>query len=40
MLILANKKVFLRNQDLFSLFSTGKEAITIPKISSLKPLIF
>ena len=34
MLMSANKKVFLQKQELFSLFFTNKEAITIPKVLS------
>lgn len=39
-LILVNKKVFLKNQDLFTLLFIKKNAITIPEISRLEPLIF
>lgn len=36
----ANGKVSLKNQDLLSLLSIGKEAIIIPKISGLLPSVF
>lgn len=36
----ANGKVSLKNQDLSSLLSIGKEAIIIPKISGLLPSVF
>lgn len=39
-LILANKKVFLKNQSLFASSSIENDVITIPKISKLEPLIF
>lgn len=40
MLMSANKKVFLKNQDFLFLSSTKKGGITISKISSLMPSIF
>lgn len=35
-----NRKLFLKKQDLSSLFSIKKEVITILKVSSLEQLIF
>lgn len=39
-LILANKKVFFKNQNFSSLLSIKKEQITMPKVSSLLLSIF
>lgn len=38
--MLANKKIFSKNQDFLSLSSIKKKAITIAKVSSQLPLIF
>lgn len=40
MLMSTNEKISIKNQNFFSLSSIKKEAITIPKISSLLPSIF
>lgn len=38
--MLAIKKIFLKNRDLPTLSSIKKDAMTIPKVSRLEPLIF
>lgn len=40
LLILANKKIYLRNRDFFILLSIKKDTIIISKVSSMKLSIF